>query len=83
MSDVPAVSVSLTCAVPLTVGLPVAGLFGLGSTAAVASLVTDSGLLASSVKDTLTLMAFAFSSSVRVWVSPVAPAISVLSASHW
>ena len=64
--EVSAVSVSPTCAVPLMVGAPVAGLFGLAATAAVVALVSVSSLPASSVKDTFTLMALPSSLSVRV-----------------
>ena len=50
MAVVPAVSVCPTCAVPVIVGAPVAGVFGAAETAAVAALVSVSALLASSVK---------------------------------
>ena len=43
MAEVPAVRVSPTRTVPLMVGAPVAGELGLGSTAAVAALVSVSG----------------------------------------
>ena len=66
MPDVSAVSVSPTCAVPLMVGAPVAGLLGFASTAAVTALVRVSSFPASSVKDTVTLMAAPSSASERV-----------------
>ena len=85
MPEVFAVSVSPTWAVPLMVGAPVAGLLSAGAavTAAVATLVSVSLLPSSSVKDTSTLMALLSSLLVRVYVEPVAPAISESSASHW
>ena len=69
MPVVSAVSVSPTWAVPVMVGNPVAGVLGgggAGATAPVAALVSCSSLPASSVKDTLTLMALPSSSSARV-----------------
>ena len=50
------VSVCPTCAVPVIVGAPVAGVLAAAATAAVAVLVSVSGLLASSVKITFTLI---------------------------
>ena len=79
-----AVKVSPTCAVPLMVGAPVAGLFGRASTVSVAALVSVSSLPASSVKVTRTLMILPRSVAWSVWVEPVAPSISVsLLDSHW
>ena len=69
MPVVPTVRVSPTLAVPVMVGNPVAGVLGGGeaaATAPVAALVSCSSLPASSVKDTLTLMALPASASVRV-----------------
>ena len=66
MPDVAAVRVSPTWAVPLMVGAPVAAELGRAATAAVASLVRDSALPASSVKATLTLMVLPCSLEVRV-----------------
>ena len=66
MPEVSTVSVSPTCAVPLMVGAPVAGLFGLGSTAAVAALVSVSWWLLLSVKITRTLIVLPTSVSTRV-----------------
>ena len=69
MPDVLAVSVSPTCAVPLMVGAPEAGLLGGGSsatTAAVAALVNSSALPPSSLKDTLTLIALPTSPATGV-----------------
>ena len=84
ISDVFAVSVSPTWAVPSMVGPPVAVLLGLPATAGVAALVNVSWLPLSSVKETRTLIALPSSESVRVYVELVAPAISVsLFESHW
>ena len=66
MPDVDAVSICPTCAVPLIVGAPVAALLGLAATAAVASLVSDSSLPASSVKLTRTLMVLPSSAADRM-----------------
>ena len=70
MPDVSAVSVWSTCTVPLMVGRPVAVRLGAAATAAataaVAALVSVSTLLASSVKDTLTLMVLPWSAGTRV-----------------
>ena len=69
MPEVTAVSVSPTWAVPVMVGNPVAGVLGGGgaaATAPVAALVRSSSLPASSVKDTLTLMALPASAATRV-----------------
>ena len=61
-----AVSVWSTCTVPLMVGRPVAVRLSAAATAAVAALVSVSTLLASSVKDTLTLMVLPWSAGTRV-----------------
>ena len=61
-----AVSVSSTRAVPVIAGAPVAGVLGAAATVAVAALVSVSGLLASSVKLTFTLIVLSSSSSTRV-----------------
>ena len=64
-----AVRVSPTLAVLVMVGNPVAGVLGGGeaaATAPVAALVSCSSLPASSVKDTLTLMALPASVAARV-----------------
>ena len=69
MPVVSAVRVSPTWAVPLMVGAPVAGVLGVGgaaATALVTALVSSSSLPASSVKETLTLMALPSSSATRV-----------------
>ena len=69
MPVVPAVRVSPTWAVPVMVGNPVAGVLGGGGAAATApvpALVSCSSFSASSVKDTLTLMALPASASARV-----------------
>ena len=66
MSVMSAVSVSPTCAVPLMVGKPVAGVLGRAATAAIAVLVRISSLFLSSVKVTRTLMALPSSESTRV-----------------
>ena len=66
MPLVTAVSVSSTRAVPVIVGAPVAGVLGAAATVAVAALVSVSGLLASSVKLTFTLIVLSSSSSTRV-----------------
>ena len=66
MPVVTAVSVCPTCAVPLTVGAPVAGMFGGGATTAVAALVSVSEWPTSSVKLTRTLMALPWSAATRV-----------------
>ena len=66
MAAVPAVSVCPTCAVPVIVGAPVAGVFGAAATAAVAALVSVSGLLASSVKLTVTLTVVPWSAATSV-----------------
>ena len=66
MPDVSAVRVSPTRAVPVIVGVPVAGLFGFAATASVAALVSVSALFASSVKDTVTLTALPSSDPARV-----------------
>ena len=65
MPEVSAVSVSPTCAVPLMVGCPVAGLLGRASTVPVAALVNSSSLPAPSVKDTRTLTVLPSSLSVK------------------
>ena len=56
MAVVTAVSVCPTCAAPVIAGAPVAGVLAAAATAAVAVLVSVSGLLASSVKITFTLI---------------------------
>ena len=66
MAEVSAVRVLPTRAVPLMVGAPVAGLFGLGSTAAVAALVSVSGLFLSSLNDTFTWIVLPLSASTSV-----------------
>ena len=73
MAVVPAVSVCPTCAVPVIAGAPVAGVFGAAATATVAVLVSVSGLLASSVKLTFTLIVVPWSAATSVWVLAVAP----------
>ena len=88
MAAVPAVSVCPTCAVPVIVGAPVAGVLAAAETTAVAALVSVSGLLASSVKLTFTLMVVPWSAATSVWVLAVAPEmfVSVLSVAtriHW
>ena len=65
MPVVLAVSVSPTRAVPVMVGAPVAGLLT-AVTAAVAALVNDSALSASSLKDTWTLMALPTSAATSM-----------------
>ena len=65
------------------VGAPVAGRLGRACTAAVAALVSDSGLPASSVNDRRTLMALPSSPSVSVYALEAAPAMAAPSASHW
>ena len=65
MPVVLAVSVSPTWAVPVMVGAPVAGLLA-AVTAAVAALVNDSALSASSLKDTWTLIPVSASPATRV-----------------
>ena len=66
MPEVSAVSVSPTCAVPLMMGCPVAGLLGLAFTASVATLVRLSACPLSSVKDTATVMTLPSSVSTSV-----------------
>ena len=69
MPVVSAVRVSPTWAVPVMVGAPVAGVLGRGGAAATApvpALVSCSSLPASSVKDTLILMALPASAATRV-----------------
>ena len=66
MSAVSAVSVCPTCAVPVIVGAPVARVFAAAVTVAVATLVSLSALLASSVKLTLTLIVMSWSSVTSV-----------------
>ena len=66
MLVVSAVSVSPTWAVPLIVGAPVTGEFGLAATASVAALVSVSPMPASSVKDTCTLTVLPSSASKMV-----------------
>ena len=61
-----AVSVSSTRAVPVIVGAPVAGVLGAAATVAVAALVSVSGLLASSVKLTFTLIVVPKSAATSV-----------------
>ena len=65
MPVVTAVSVSSTRAVPVIVGAPVAGVLA-AATVPVAALVRISGLLASSVKLTLTLIVLPSSAAARV-----------------
>ena len=65
MPLVTAVSVSSTRAVPVIVGAPVAGLLA-AATVAVAALVSVSGLLASSVKLTFTLIVVPRSAATSV-----------------
>ena len=88
MAVVPAVSVCPTCAVPVIVGAPVAGVFAAAETVAVAALVSVSVLLASSVKITVTLIVVPRSASTSVWVLAVAEAmfvslLSVATRIHW
>ena len=66
MAVVPAVSVCPTCAVPVIVGAPVARVLAAAETAAVAALVRVSGLLASSVKLTVTLTVVPWSAATSV-----------------
>ena len=69
MPVVSTVRVSPTLAVPVMVGTPVAGVLGGGgaaATAPVAALDSSSSLPASSVNETLTLIALPASASVRV-----------------
>ena len=66
MAVVAAVSVCPTCAVPVIVGAPVAGVLSVAVTAVVASLVSASALLASSVKLTLTLIVVPWSAATSV-----------------
>ena len=77
MAVVPAVSVCPTCAVPVIVGAPVAGVLGAAETAAVAALVSVSALLASSLKLTVTLIVVPWSAATSVWVLAVAPEMFV------
>jgi hypothetical protein len=60
------VSVSPTWAVPLMVGAPVARELGLAATVSVATLVRDSWLSASSLKETRTLMVLPASAVTKV-----------------
>ena len=83
MPEVSAVNVSPTWAVPLMLGKPVAVVLALAATASVAALVRVSLFSASSVKETFTLIVLPWSASVSVWLEPLAPAMSVSSASHW
>ena len=66
MPVVTAVSVSPTCAVPVIVGMPVAGLLAAAATVAVAALERVSGLPSSSVKLTFTLIVLPRSAATRV-----------------
>ena len=70
MPVAPAVRVSPTWTAPVMVGTPVAGVLGEEEeprrTAPVAALVSCSSLPASSVKETLTLMALPASAATRV-----------------
>ena len=66
MAVVSAVSVCPTCAVPVIVGAPVAGVLSAAPTVAVAALVSLSALLASSVKLTVTLIVLPWSAATSV-----------------
>ena len=66
MALVTAVSVCPTCAVPVIPGTPVAAVFDAAATAAVATLVSVSALLASSLKLTLTLIVAPWSALTSV-----------------
>ena len=66
MSDSDAINSSPTCPVPLIVGSPVAGLFGLAVTVSVAALASGpSENPAKSVKLTFNLMVLPTSASAR------------------
>ncbi len=81
MPDVAAVSVWPTCAVPLIVGAPVAGLFA-AATVVVASLVRTSSKPPPSVNDTSTLIAAPASATASVEVIEFAPVMSAPSRRH-
>ena len=66
MPDVVAVCSTPTCAVPVIVGVPVAGVLTYSSTGSMSSLVSVSLLSRSSVKLTLTLMVLPSSDATGV-----------------